>query len=85
MTEKNEFSVDIDINPVPGFKPLPDLIAFDLCKPYAMPGGNLLLHNTRNGRRAVVKPEVYATLGQFFNKRLLFRSVAMISRHLRHM
>lgn len=62
MIDKTDFSVDIDINPAAGLKPLPDWVAFDLCKPYAVPGGNLLLHNTRSGRRAMVKPEVYATL-----------------------
>ncbi|MCW8926937.1 MAG: hypothetical protein OQJ84_11785 [Xanthomonadales bacterium] len=62
MTDKTAFSVDIDINPAPGFKPLPDWVAFDLCKPYPVPGGNLLLHNTRNGKRAMVQPEVYASL-----------------------
>jgi hypothetical protein len=62
MTGKTDFSVNINVDPAPGFKPLPDWVAFDLCKPYALPGGNLLLHNTRNGKRAMVKPEVYASL-----------------------
>ena len=49
-------------NPAVTFKPLPDLVAFDLCRAYPVPGGNLLLRNTRNGKRAMVKPEVYASL-----------------------
>jgi len=62
MTDKAGFSLEIDITPGTGFKPLPDWVAFDLCKAYPVPGGNLLLHNTRTGRRAMVKPEVYASL-----------------------
>jgi hypothetical protein len=50
------------VNPASTFKPLPDKVAFDLCRAYRVPGGNLLLHNTRNGKRAMVKPEVYASL-----------------------
>jgi len=57
-----DFSMDISITPGSGFKPLPDRVAFDLCKAYPAAGGNLLLHNTRNGKRAMVMPEVYATL-----------------------
>lgn len=62
MTEKTEFSLQVDVSPASGFKPLSDWIAFDLCKPYEAPGGNLLLHNTQNGKRAMVKPDVYASL-----------------------
>ena len=62
MTDKTGFSLDIPVNPSSGFKPLPDRVAFDLCKAYPIPGGNLLLHNTRNGKRAVVQPDVYASL-----------------------
>lgn len=62
MNDKTEFSVDITVNPSSGFKPLPDLVAFDLCKAYPVPGGNLLLRNTRTGKRAMVMPEVYAAL-----------------------
>jgi len=50
------------VDPSASFKPLPDWIAFDLCLAYPVPGGNLLLHNTRNGKRAMVKPEVYKAL-----------------------
>lgn len=57
-----DFSMDISVSPGSGFKPLPDRVAFDLCKAYPAAGGNLLLHNTRNGKRAMVMPEVYATL-----------------------
>jgi len=62
MKDKTDFSLDISINPASGFKRLPDLFAFDLCKAYPVPGGKLLLHNTRNGKRAMVMPEVYASL-----------------------
>ncbi len=62
MTDKTEFSLDIAVNPAAGFKPLPDQVAFDLCKAYPVPDGNLLLHNTRNGKRTMVMPEVYASL-----------------------
>jgi hypothetical protein len=62
MTDKTSFSLDISVNPTGSFKPLPDQVAFDLCRAYPVPGGNLLLHNTRNGKRAMVMPEVHATL-----------------------
>ncbi len=52
----------VTVNPAVGFNPLPDLVAFDLCRAYPVPGGNLLLHNTRSGKRAMVKPEVYTSL-----------------------
>ena len=61
MTDKTGFSLDIDVSPT-SFKPIPDRVAFDLCKAYPLPDGNLLLHNTRNGKRAMVMPEVHATL-----------------------
>lgn len=62
MTDETGFSLDMSVNPVTTFKPLPDWVVFDLCRAYPVPGGNLLLHNTRNGKRAMVKPEVYASL-----------------------
>jgi len=62
MNEKTEFTLDVTVDPATGFKPLPDLVAFDLCGAYPLPGGNLLLRNTRTGARAMVKPEVYAAL-----------------------
>ena len=62
MTDKNEFSLGMSINPHSTFKPLPDRVVFDLCRAYPLPDGNMLLHNTRNGKRAMVKPEVYASL-----------------------
>lgn len=62
MTDKSDFSLDITVNPASGFKPLPDQVVFDLCKAYPMPDGNLLLLNARNGKRAVVVPELYASL-----------------------
>jgi hypothetical protein len=62
MTDPTGFSLDISVTPANVFKPLPDWVAFDLCNPYPVHDGNLLLHNTRNGKRAMVKPEVYASL-----------------------
>jgi hypothetical protein len=62
MNDKTNFSLDITVDPANSFKPLPDLVAFDLCKAYPMPDGNLLLRNTRTGKRAMVRPEVYASL-----------------------
>jgi hypothetical protein len=62
MNDKSGFSMDISVNPTMGFKPIPDLVAYDLCKAYPVPGGNLLLRNIRTGKRALVMPDVYATL-----------------------
>lgn len=62
MTDKKGFSVGMTVDPAVSFKPLPDHVAFDLCRAYPVSGGNLLIHNTRNGKRAMVTPEVYATL-----------------------
>ncbi len=62
MTDPTSFSLGMSVNPASTFKPLPDRVAFDLCQAYPVPGGNLLLHNTRNGKRAMVKPAVYASL-----------------------
>lgn len=62
MSDKTEFSLDIPVNPASTFKPLPQWVAFDLCQAYPAGDGNLLLHNTQNGKRAMVQPEVYASL-----------------------
>lgn len=62
MTDKKGFSLGMTVDPSVSFKTLPDYVAFDLCRAYPVSGGNLLLHNTRNGKRAMVTPEVYATL-----------------------
>ena len=62
MIDKTDFSIDVPVDPQSGLKPLPDLFAFDPCKAYPMSEGRLLLHNSRNGRRAMVKTEVYAAL-----------------------
>jgi len=78
MTDKIEFSVEIPVSPDPGLKPLPDWVAFDLCKAYPVPGGNLLLHNTRNGKRAMVMPEVYASLVSCHQFQTLDQHVANI-------
>ncbi len=64
MTDNLEFSLGMSVNPASGFKPLPDYVAFDLCTAFNMPTGNVLLRNTRNGKRAMVKPEVFAGLMQ---------------------
>ena len=68
MIDKTGFSIETLVDPYVGLEKLPDWVAFDLCKAYAVPDGNYLLHNTRNGKRAMVIPEVYASLlrcGQF--------------------
>ena len=62
MTDEKGFSVGMSVDPAVSFKPLPDHVAFDLCRAYPVSDGNLLLHNTVNGKRAMVTPEVYATL-----------------------
>lgn len=62
MNSKTGFSIGVDVNPHTVLEKLPDWVAFDLCKAYAIPGGNLLLHNTLNDQRAVVMPEVYSSL-----------------------
>jgi len=62
MNKKTGFSLGMSVDPASGLKKLPDWVAFDLCRAYRLPGGNLLLQNIRNNRRAVVKPEVYASL-----------------------
>jgi hypothetical protein len=60
--------------------PQNDRIAFDLCKAYPMGGGRLLLHNTRNGQRAVVTREVYSTLLACVEFRTLDQHVVRIIR-----
>ncbi|MFC1777369.1 glycosyltransferase family 2 protein, partial [Pseudomonadota bacterium] len=68
MIDKTGFSIETAVDPYAGLEKLPDWVAFDLCKAYSAPDGNYLLHNTRNGKRAMVIPEVYASLlrcGQF--------------------
>jgi len=62
MNNPTGFSISMPVDPASPFKPLPDWVAFDLCHAYPVPDGNLLLHNARNGKRAMVKPEVYAAL-----------------------
>ena len=78
MSDKSDFSLNIAVDPATGFRPLPDWVAFDLCKAYPAPGGNLLLHNTRTGKRAMVMPEVYATLLSCQQFRTLDQHVANI-------
>ncbi|MCP4049038.1 MAG: hypothetical protein GY732_23950 [Gammaproteobacteria bacterium] len=62
MIDKTGFSIETQVDPHTEFEKLPDWVAFDLCKAYLAPGGNYLLHNTRNNKRAMVMPEVYASL-----------------------
>ena len=78
MKDKTGFSVDVTVDPATGFKPLPDLVAFDLCKAYPVPGGNLLLRNTRTGKRAMVMPDVYAALASCHQFRTLDQHIARI-------
>ncbi len=81
MTNDADFSLDITVNPATGFKPLPDQVVFDLCRAYAMPDGNLLLLNSRTDQRAVVMPEVYASLLSCDQFRTLDQHVARIIEH----
>ena len=62
MIDKTGFTLDMTVDPYSTFEQLPDWVAFDLCKAYRLPGGNLLLRNTLTGKRGVVMPEVFATL-----------------------
>ena len=62
MNNPGGFSLDIPVDQGNTLKPLPEWVAFDLCQAYVLPGGDVLLHNTQNGKRAMVKPEVYASL-----------------------
>lgn len=62
MTDPTGFSIGMQVDPSTPFKPLPDWVALDLCHAYPVPDGNLLVHNPRNGKRVMVKPEVYAAL-----------------------
>lgn len=78
MTKKTDFSMELDVNPSSGFTPLPDWVTFDVCKAYPVPGGDLLLHNPRNGKRALVKPEVYASLLRCNKFKTLDQHVAKI-------
>ena len=78
MNDKTGFSIDVTVNPATGFKPLPDLVAFDLCTVYPVPGGNLLLSNARTRKRTMVKPDVYAALTSCHQFRTLEQHVAHI-------
>ena len=78
MNEETGLSVNVSIDPATGFKRLPDLVAFDVCKAYAVPGGNLLLRNTRTGKRAMVMPDVYSALLRCEQFRTLDEHVARI-------
>ena len=62
MNTETDFSLEFPISTDGGFKTLPDLVAFDLCKAYPMSQGNLLLHNTRTGDRAMVNADVFQAL-----------------------
>lgn len=62
MNEKIDILTDVKVTAGNQFKPLPDLMAFDLCQAYPVPGGNLLLRNSRTGQREMITPEVLATL-----------------------
>jgi hypothetical protein len=62
MTDSSGFSVQVSVDPASGLKALPDHVASDLFRAYPIPGGKFLLHNPRNGKRAMVMPEVYSAL-----------------------
>ncbi len=74
MNDKSGFSFGTIVNPPGGFKKLPDHVAFDLCRAYPLPDEKLLLHNARNGKRAMVRPTVYSSL-------LLCRQFRTIDEH----
>jgi len=78
MSDKTEFSLDVDVDSATGFEPLPDLVAYDLCKAYPVPGGSVLLRNTRTGKRAMVRPEVHAVLVSCNRLRTLDQHVSRI-------
>jgi hypothetical protein len=78
MTDRSGFSLDMSVNPDTRIKPLPDWVAFDLCRVYSLPGGNLLLHKTQNGQRAVVMPEVFASLSNCIEFKTLDQHTANI-------
>lgn len=78
MNDKLGFSIGTTVNPYSNFKPLPDWVAFDLCKVYPVPGGNMLLHNTINGKRCMIQPEVYATLMNCIEFRTIDQHTASI-------
>lgn len=78
MNDKTGFSMDVTVNPATGFKPLPDLVVFDLCKAYPVPGGNLLLRNPRTGKRAMVTEDVFAALVSCHQFRTLDHHVARL-------
>ncbi|MDX2428814.1 MAG: hypothetical protein QNK22_09000 [Xanthomonadales bacterium] len=79
MSDSKGFSLGTIVNQGNAFKALPDWVAFDLCQAYPIPGGNLLLHNTQNGKRAMVKPEVYASLLRCRQFKTLDQHVATIT------
>lgn len=62
MNEKMNILTDVKVPSGNEFKPLPELMAFDICRAYPVPGGNLLLRNSRTGHREMITPEVFATL-----------------------
>jgi hypothetical protein len=78
MNDKLGFSIGTTVDPYTGVKPLPDLVALDLCKAYPVPGGNLLLRNTVNGKRVMVQPEVFATLLECVEFRTIDQHTARI-------
>lgn len=62
MNDKTDILKDVNVNPATSFKPLPDLIAFDQCNAYPVPGGNILLRNSRTGKREMITSDLFATL-----------------------
>lgn len=62
MNDRTGFSIGATVDPYTDFGKLPDWVAFDLCRAYALPDGSYLLHNTQNGKRIAARPEVYASL-----------------------
>jgi|GEM_PF-544074 len=78
MNEKTNILTDVKVPSGNEFKPLPQLMAFDICQAYPVPGGNLLLRNSRTGHREMITPEVFATLMNCKTFRTLDEHVAHV-------
>lgn len=78
MNDKLGFSIGATVDPYTNIKPLPDWVALDLCKAYPVPGGNLLLRNTVNGKRCMVQAEIFSMLLQCVEFQTIDQHVARI-------
>jgi len=62
MNDKTDFSYSFQVTQPTVGQETSDLIAFDTCKAYELPGKKLLIRNLRNGKSAVVTTEVFSAL-----------------------